>query len=412
MTSPDRPLAGRRIVGVDIARFAAIIGMMAAHLVVQLGSDASAARIDSLAGRLIGATVSSTSATTFAVLGGVSLVLLSRGMRDSSRGRMLVSILIRGLAISLIGTLLDVLGGPISVVLTAYGTAMIIAAFALFLPSAVIAVIAGVLWIGGGAVNAQVRAGIVATPTPTSGPIDELGRVVRDLLLTGHYPAITWVAYMLVGILLARVLFAPPTLDALRRLCLLLTIWGLAIYGVITVGGRIARMRPTWFELPEIGEAMLSSGRGAPIGTELWMLVIPTPHSGNPADMLRTVAGACVLIGLFVLLFDVRHHEHGFAVETVRAAGAAPLTIYTAHVLVTTLLSSLATRAVVAGETTSPVWYAQGLSILLLQIVGVLAIGAVLARLRRRGPLEILLGFVSGTSRRHTPSSGSVRTRV
>ncbi|GAB3630710.1 heparan-alpha-glucosaminide N-acetyltransferase domain-containing protein [Microbacterium shaanxiense] len=399
MTSSDQPLAGRRIVGIDIARFVAIIGMMAAHLVVQLGSDPNAGRIDSLAGKLIGATISSTSATTFAVLGGVSLVLLSRSMRDRSRGRMLTSILIRGFAISLIGVLLEILVGPISVVLTAYGVAMIIAAFALLLPSTAVTVIAVVLWLGGGAVNAQVREGIAATPTSAPGPIDEVGRVLRDLLLTGHYPAITWVAYMLTGILLARILFATLTRNALRRLCLRLVFWGLAIYAVITVVGRIARMRPTWFGLPDVGESMLSSGRGAPIGTELWMLIIPTPHSGNPADMLRTVAGACLLIGLFILLFDVRRREHGFAVETVRAAGAAPLTIYTAHVLVTMLLSAVATRAIIAGEATAPVWYAQGVGILLLQIVGVLVIGAVLARLHRRGPLEALLGFVSGTSR-------------
>lgn len=389
MPPSDASLSRRRIVGIDIARLTAIVGMMAAHLLT--GSQNGG--LDAIAAKLIGATISSTAATTFAVLGGVSLMLLLRSARGRPRGRLLLSLIVRGLLISLLGLALEQLNGPISVVLSAYGAALIIAAPALFLPSWAVATIAGALWLTGGAVNAQVRAGldVSASETPLT--------LLRDLLLTGHYPAITWVAYMLVGILLARVGLSLHDTDALRRACWRLLVGGLVVYSVITLAGRVVRMRPAWFSLPDLGERMLSSGRGAPIGTDLWMLLIPTPHSGTPTDMLRTVAGACFLIGLFVLLFDVRDRRGGFLTETLRAAGAAPLTIYTAHVIVTALLWKHATQAIVAGTATPPLWYTGGLAILLLQLVGVLVIGVTLALVGRRGPLEAILGWLSGSSR-------------
>lgn len=406
MTAADRLLPARsdertrRIVGIDLTRLVAIVGMMAAHLVAPLGGDPQAPGIDQLLGKVIGATVSSTSATTFAVLGGVSLVLLTRAMRGASAWRMLLALFIRGLLIAAVGALLDPLDGPISVVLTFYGIALIIAAPALLLPSWAVAAAAGALWICGGAVNAQVQATLGPSPiAPDPAGGATVLHALRELVLTGHYPAITWVAYMLVGILIARALLTARAEGGLQRLCVRLAAWGLAVYLAITIGGRIVRMRPEWFGLPDLRERMLSSGFGAPIGTDLWMLLIPTPHSGNPADMLRTVAGACFAIGLLVALFDTHRVRTGFGVAALRAAGAAPLTIYTAHVVMTTFLYQLGRRSAVETGAVMLPWYAQSTAVFLLQLAGVIGIGVVLAALRRRGPLETLLGWASGSSR-------------
>lgn len=405
MTAPSSvstsapPVTGR-LVGVDLARFVAIVGMMATHLVGSLGADPSASAVDQIAGKLVGATVASTSATTFAVLGGVSLVLLTRSRADVSTGRMLLSILIRGVLIALIGAVLSLLDGPISVVLTFYGVALILAAPALLLPSWAVAALAGALWLFGAPVNAHVRAALSTTPQPPAAEIgDTVPRAARDLLLTGHYPAITWVAYMLTGILIARMLLAARADGTLRRICIRLAAGGLAVYALVTLGGRVVRMRPEWFGLPDLGERMLSSGYGGPIGTDLWMLLIPTPHSGTPGDMLRTVAGACFVIGLLVAVFDARARRSGIVLESIRSAGAAPLTVYTAHVVVTAALHHLATQAVIDGAVSLP-WYGRSTAVFLVQLVGVLLIGLVLALLHRRGPLEALLGWISGSNRR------------
>jgi len=386
MTAPgSAPTPDTRLVGIDLARFAAIVGMMSAHLIVPLADDPSASDLDAAVGAFLAATVSSTAATTFAVLGGVSLVLLTR--RITRTGRMLLTITIRGILISLIGTLLLPIDGPISVVLTYYGIAMIIAGPALLLPSWVVAGGAGLLWLFGAVVNLQVRG--AGTPPPADLGA-EIARAARDLLITGHYPAITWVAYMLTGILIARMLLAARDDGRLRTASMHLGMGGLLVYLLLTIGGRIAVAA-----MVGVPEQLLRSGYGAPLGTEPWMLWIPTPHSGNPADMLRTVAGACFVIGILVALVDGRARHPGIALESVRAAGAAPLTIYTTHVVVTGALHHAALAAA-DGEGTP--WYRRGAAIFLLQLAGVLLIGVVLALLHRRGPLETFIGWVSGAA--------------
>ncbi|MFE6995723.1 heparan-alpha-glucosaminide N-acetyltransferase domain-containing protein [Microbacterium sp. NPDC057659] len=388
----------RRIVGIDLARFAAIVGMMAAHLLSGLAADPNAMLISRLLNLAEGVIVASTAATTFAVLGGVSLVLLSRSMAGAPSWRIYLSICIRAVVIALLGWALMQLDGPISVVLPYYGIAMIIAAAALWLPSWAIGAIAAVLWVFGAAVNAQVRANLATLPVDTTpGIIEQIARSARDLLLTGHYPAITWAAYMLTGILIARLLLRARRDDTLRRVSLRMWTVGLVIYLLLTVIGRVVRYRPGWFGLPTgLGDQALAGGRGAPRGTEFWMLLMPGAHTGSPADMLRTVAGACFLIGVLIMLFDTGHRRHGFAVEAVRCAGAAPLTIYSAHVIATAAVSRWRTQQFSAGDPLSPdlpLWN------FLIQLLCVLAIGAVLAALRRRGPLEAALGVVSGSSR-------------
>ncbi|MFC4139920.1 MULTISPECIES: heparan-alpha-glucosaminide N-acetyltransferase domain-containing protein [unclassified Microbacterium] len=392
------PQERRRFVGIDLARFIAIVGMMSAHLLSGLAADPNAM----LVGRLLNVAeilfVASTAATTFAVLGGVSLVLLTRSMRGAPAWRIYISICIRGVAIALIGWGLMQLNSPISVVLPYFGIAMIIAATALWLPSWVIGAIAAVLWVFGAAVNARVRAGLAAIPVDTTPSIPEqIARSARDLLLTGHYPAITWVAYMLTGILLARLLLRARRDGTLRRVTLWLWVAGLAVFLFLTAIGRVARYRPAWFGLPTgLDDQVLAGARGAPPGTDLWMLLMPSAHSGSPADMLRTVAGACFLIGLLVMLFDAGRPRGGFVLEAIRCAGAAPLTIYSAHVIATAAVSHWRTQQFIEGHPVSPdlpLWN------FVIQVACVLAIGAVLAMLRRRGPLEALLGLVSGSSR-------------
>src|SRR5690606_18705854 len=218
MTTPGAPLAGRRIIGIDLARFAAIVGMMVAHLLVPLAADPSASAADRLLGHMAQITVSSTAATTFAVLGGVSLVLLSRSVRRTGALRMLSSLLLRGLLISLVGACLEPLHAPLSVVLTYYGVALILSAPALLLPSWAIGGIAAMLWLGSGIFTAGFRADF--TRSDGQGWIGSLGDITANLLFTGPYAVLTWTGYMLVGILVARLLLGAHDRDALRRICL------------------------------------------------------------------------------------------------------------------------------------------------------------------------------------------------
>jgi len=199
---------------------------------------------------------------------------------------------------------------------------------------------------------------------------------------------------MLAGVVLARMLLAARAEGRLGAVSVRLSITGLVVYTLITVGGQLAAAGSSG--LPESGIRPLESGYGAPLGSAPWMLWIPTPHSGNPADMLRTVAGACFVIGLLVAVFDCRRAPRGLVLESVRAAGAAPLTIYTTHVITTGILHHVALNAADSGMMP---WYGRGSVIFLVQLAGVLLIGLCLALLRRRGPLETFLGWVSGVGR-------------
>ncbi|HUG51044.1 MAG TPA: hypothetical protein VLZ78_08610, partial [Terrimesophilobacter sp.] len=73
--------------------------------------------------------------------------------------------------------------------------------------------------------------------------------------------------------------------------------------------------------------------------------------------------------------------------------------IYTAHVVVTAGLFSAGVESAADSGATMLPWYAQGTAIFLMQLVVVVLIGGALAVLHRRGPLETLLGWASGSSR-------------
>lgn len=99
------------------------------------------------------------------------------------------------------------------------------------------------------------------------------------------------------------------------------------------------------------------------------------------------------------------------ALEPVRAAGAAPLTISVLHIVALTLAS----RALDAEI--GPEWLAQGPAALAIHVGAVLAVGLVLALLGRKGPLEALLArtirlAVPRRSRDAEPTSSARRTPV
>ena len=126
--------APTRVVGLDVARGLAVLGMFAAHL-------APAEREMIWDGR---------SAVLFAVLAGVSIGLMSGGATRSTRPLLdTASILLRGLYLLVIGVGLTLLGTPIAVILPHYGLMFVVAAVLMFLPRAVLAALAAVFAVAG-----------------------------------------------------------------------------------------------------------------------------------------------------------------------------------------------------------------------------------------------------------------------
>lgn len=399
-----------RFVGVDIARFLAIAGMMATHLIAINAMNPAASPFEQGAAQWAQTLTSGIAAPLFAVLGGLSSVFATRRLlRDGRTGAAIGAVALRGAILILVGLLLAFVVSPVVVVLAYYGVAMILVAPLIAVRGPVLVAIAAILGLAGGPLNAAVRGGLGVVNEGGSVSFELFGAdplgALRALALTGEYPAITWVVYLLAGILVGRLLVSGSERGTLARVSAILagagaavavaahlaSTWvlgNLAVFGFAPIDG----IDPEMFRT-----LLVSPTYGAPFSTELWAQLVATPHSGSPMDLLRTVAIACAVIGLLVLLCDrgarpgaPRPTGTGFgarALDVVRSAGAAPLTVYALHIVVTGLVLTPLFEDPSLLESGMP-WWAAGTSAFALQLGGALVIGAILSATGRRGPLE------------------------
>ena len=111
-----------------------------------------------------------------------------------------------------------------------------------------------------------------------------------------------------------------------------------------------------------------------------WWLAVRAPHSGTTFDLLMTTGSA--LLVLAVCLPLGRWAPRTLSVAF--GAGAMTLSLYTLHVLLRT----------------DGLWDGEELSTFVGQVLLVLAVGAAFRLGRQRGPLEVLVGELSGGVRR------------
>lgn len=411
-TAPLRPSAQRgsavgarvRYIGVDIARFLAIVGMMATHLIVV---NVSESPFEQSAGQIAQTLTAGIAAPLFAVLGGVSAVFATRRLRQEGRvGAAIGAVMLRGAILILIGLLLGLVDSPIVVVLAYYGVAMLLVAPLIAAPSWLLAGLAVVLGVVGGPLNALARQGLATVNEGGSVTFEPLIadplESIRALLLTGTYPAVTWCLYLLVGMLLARLFLSATAKNALGRVAAIVAVAGATTTVVAQFVSHWAlnHLADLGFEAmpgvdPEVIRSLLiEPSFGAPFSSELWAQLVATPHTGSPLDVLNTVGISCAVIGLLVLLCDTRKRTRiGWPLQVLRSAGAAPLTLYTLHVIVTGVILSNVFADPSVIETGIP-WWALGTGAFALQLGVVLMIGALLAAIGRRGPLEALVSQI------------------
>ncbi|WP_423494102.1 hypothetical protein IM711_11765 [Microbacterium esteraromaticum] len=166
-----------RIMGLDVARALALLGMVGAHLGV-------------------GGLVDGRSSILFAVLAGVSVALMT-GRTQVPESHMLpvlrLRLLGRGAAIFVIGVALEALGTPIAVILTVYGLLYVAAIPFLRWSATRLLIAAGVLAVAAPPLLAGLHAVNLAASAPG-----------LDLVLFGTYPITVWLALMLGGMALGR----------------------------------------------------------------------------------------------------------------------------------------------------------------------------------------------------------------
>ncbi len=397
-TRPQRELG--RMVGIDFARFLAIIGMFCAHLMPSSGLPGHVPWLSTV--------VDGNASTLFAVVGGISVVLatrsyLERGYVAAARWAMAA----RGILIILIGATLALAPGSIVVVLVYFGVAMLCSIPFLRTSPKWLLVFAGVLAVVGPIVNVNVRQALDVIGEGGGVGWAQWGEpvvVLRAVFITGTYPVITWIVYVLVGMAVAKLLInARRNGTELRFIAwaaglgAFLAVFAVSVSALVySLFGRAAVVATMPAEAAVATESLIGSpGFGAPLSPQWWALTLQTPHTGTTLDILRGIGIALVVIAAMLFLARVLPAAVLRVLEPIRAAGAAPLTVYTIHVLAAAVATfALSASGAIESPADIPWWYL-GPAILGIHILGAIVIGAILAALKRRGPLE---AFVSATS--------------
>ncbi len=377
------PLVSRgRVVGLDVARCLALVGMIATHVLATIGADGGVTWPHQLAGGRASA--------LFAVLAGVSLALMSGGQvptRGRARAAVSAGLATRALLIALVGLALGGLETNIAVILTYYGVLFLLGLPFLGLRAGTLFAMSAAWLVAAPVLSHLVRPALPprGIESPSFASLADPGQLLGELTFTGYYPAVVWLAYLLAGMAVGR-------LD-LRRWS---TAVGLAGAGAVLAAASVLASallvdRPPAAEAlrrtlgPDASldavRAVLAEGLYGTTPTETWWwLTVRAPHSGTPFDLAHTIGCALLVIGLCLAL--------GLAVPRIATvvfgAGAMTLSLYTLHVVLRTpeLLPDEGGRT-----------YAQHLAV-------VLVIGAVYRLARWSGPLERLVALAAGATTR------------
>ncbi|PRB63200.1 hypothetical protein CQ034_10230 [Microbacterium sp. MYb45] len=366
-----------RILGLDVARGLAILGMAGAHI----GETEAFEWMDPATWTDL---VHGRSSILFALLAGVSIALMTGRSVLPERERLpsiRLNLVGRGAVIFLIGLALEMLNTPIAVILTLYGILYV-------------AVIPFLRWrpwqlLLGAAVLALVGPALLAF----------LGAVMLHpfgtgigFVLYGTYPITVWLALVLGGMALGRM-----HVERVRTAVIALAV-GIVLavvgYGLGGIGQAAGLSTPAeyssssfvdgssfsessfdvsmpngWEGYPQALEA------SDPLGSVLAAVFAVEPHSGGTAEVLGSGGFALTVIALCLLL----SRPLRWVLLPLGALGSMPLTAYSAHVLSIVLFGGPG-----GFFSSNEFWAATAIGLLVVTTLWSMFFG--------RGPLERLVG--------------------
>lgn len=375
----DSSSAGR-LIGLDLARAVAVLGMIAVHLLPMAARDGTMSTAFVLS--------SGKASALFAVLAGVGLALSTGRTRRPTGRRWLSSMLEVAVRALLIGLLGLALGGIVpaeraDVILVYYGVLFLLAIPLLRLRPVTLAVLAVVIAIAVPVFSQWWRAGMPPAPemnlsfqTLSTQPV----LTVQMLLLTGAFPALVWMAYVCAGLAIGR------TAISERGRMTHLVIIGAIVAGLASVaswfvlvvlGGRdkLAALASQSMPLEDFTDLLVWGGSGTLPATSPWWLGVMAPHTGSPVDVLFTGGIAVAAIGVALILGLVIPQ----ALKPIAAIGSMPLSLYTAHLLL-----------LIVPFMPEDGWFSFGLHLLVL-----VTFALVWRAFFSRGPLEAALGWAA-----------------
>ncbi|MEU0673925.1 DUF418 domain-containing protein [Streptomyces sp. NPDC006172] len=336
------------------------------------------------------------SSALFAVLAGFSLVIITGRPHPmiGRPGRQAAGrVVIRALALILIGFALAALGTSVDVILAYYGLTFLLVLPLYRLSARTLAVVAA--------------AGALALPqalyviqrsidegswSDTVVAWDPLARItgtdgLLDLLFTGEYPVLTWAPFMIAGMAVAR-------LDLTRAAVLR----GLALTGV---GLAVLGYGGSWLALrlvPHATAAIAAASDGGSASSAWWSdavgdpvehtpawLLVAAPHSQTTASLLGNTGVALAVLAL-CLAVAARMPRLTRLTAPVCAVGAMSLTAYALHIV--------AIRVLGIDDSDLP-----ATPVLLGFIAAAMLLAWAWGRVSRRGPLEHLLNAATKPAR-------------
>lgn len=397
------PPVKRRIPGVDAARGLALLGMIATHLVGLVTAHGTEPSV-------VGLVFAGKSSALFATLAGVGLALLTGGAGSRAaphRGPHLGwdrrRVAVRALMIFVIGLACGLLDMNVAVILAHYAVLFLAALPFLHLGARALAG-----WAAGWIVLAPVVASLLSASMQSalggtayvdgwrlwSNPtlmdlFARPGLLAWDLLFTGYYPVLQWLAYVLFGLFLGRLRLDRASVAGILAAC------GAALAATAFLLSRGLQSLPGVAETLATGTGAGSRAlaaellTGASLSTEqvqhspAWF-TLATPHSGAPLDLVLTCGTSAMVLGVCLLATQVARGVLVWPLMPLIGAGALPLTLYAGHLV-----------ALDVFESATAAWPRTGL--LIAYWVGCLLAGTLFRGFGWRGPLESVLSRVSGT---------------
>jgi hypothetical protein len=370
---------------VDAARAVALAGMASVHILPVLEPDGSET--------VAGAVAAGRASALFAVLAGVGIALGTGGTRPPASGRAhaaaAAGLVVRGLLVALVGLALVELAPPVAVILAYYGLLFALAVPLLRLRAPVLAA-AAVLWcVLGPVLSHLLRAGRPARPgvQPGFAALAEPAELLRELALTGYYPVLPWLTYLLAGLAVGR-----TDLRSSRVAAGLLG--GGALLALAAAGGS-ALLLGAGGGASVLGPEVARRRYGTVPTDSWWWLAVEAPHTGTPFDLAHTTGTALAVLGAALLLARVAP----VVAWPLAAVGSTTLTLYTLHV---TALALIPPDAAAAEGISGP-------TLLGAHLLAMLVIGVALRVAGWRGPLEEAVGAASRAAQRAVARRGRAR---
>ncbi|NKX49446.1 DUF1624 domain-containing protein, partial [Arthrobacter deserti] len=265
----------------------------------------------------------------FALLAGVSLAFSAggaRGLRGRPLRAAMAAVAARAFVIMAFGLALAYADPGVAIILPYYGTMFLLAVPLLGLAPRVLALLSLGFAIAG-PVLLQALRGMLP---PAAEDNLTFGMVLADplasagqLLFTGFYPAVPWMAYMCAGLAIGKL-----DLGSRRKAAWLAGLGALLAAGAWAVSGLLLTGRLGLS--PHAAARLLVGGGDPPVPEDSWAwLVAASPYSSMPLELLHTIGTGMMVMGALILA--ARYIRQ--IIDVLAPAGSMTLTLYSAHLL-------------------------------------------------------------------------------